>query len=208
MKRLVMLVFALLLSINTFAQTEKDAFWTIRNEGNEYRIGGYIGAGARYSGLGVKSAGFLDIKAAVTLNGKYAIGVSASGLYYDKKLNELVSDGTYHLYAGYTGLFFERIISLSDNTKLSLSILSGAGEAYYQYDKDYRENRPWYQEVIDKEIFFVTEPGIELQQRISSHMFIGINGSYRFTSPLNLVNTDSKLLQSFTGGITFKYGIF
>ena len=209
MKTLQLLAALILLNIALFAQSENPrSIWKIKWGESEYNIGGYIGMNTKYSQLKKESVGYLDLKAGVTINSKWTIGFAGTGLYYDKKLSKLVSDGTYHLYAGYAGLFVERMITLGEGFNLNLSLLSGQGEAYYQYDKDYRENRPWYQEVIDKETFHVFEPGIEIQKQIFDNWYIGLAGSYRFTSPLKLVGTDDDALSTFSGGLSIKYGIF
>lgn len=210
MKKSVLLLFVLLLTSGLSAQdaVQKDALWTITRGEHQYRIGAYAGINTKYSTYDSDPAGYLDLRAAVTLNGKYALGFSASGLYFDKKLRRVVNDGTYHIYAGYAGLFFARMFRVNEDMKLALSIFTGQGEAYYQYDKDYRENRPWYQEVIDRETFHVIEPGIEIEHRLKGNFWIGLTGSYRFTSPVELISTKDDLFQTFSYGISFKYGIY
>ncbi|MBC7891776.1 MAG: hypothetical protein H7Y12_06145 [Sphingobacteriaceae bacterium] len=97
---------------------------------------------------------------------------------------------------------------IGKNMKISFSILSGAGLAMYKYDKDFAENRPWYQEIIDQETFAVFEPGIDLMAKVSKRWWIGLNGSYRNTSPVKLTGTDDLLFNKFNGGISIRYGIF
>lgn len=207
--RLVLFFVILLCSASLFAQeTSRNSLWTVRLGDDEYRLGGFVGTNLKYSRLEDDPAGYLDLKAGITINSKWAVGLSATGLYYDKKLKKIVQDGTYHLYAGYAGLFVERMFSFTDDLKFSASVFTGQGEVYYMYDKEYRENRPWYQETIDRESIYVFEPGLELQHRISGNFFLGLSGSYRMTSPLNLVNTSDDVLRTFSAGISVKYGVF
>jgi hypothetical protein len=199
------LLAAFLLTAAVSAQTDKNYIISF----GETEVGAYVGLGGRYSTtINSDAAGFMDIKAAVVLNGEWAVGLTGSGLYYDKKLSQMVNDGSYHLYVSYGALFVERIFSLNNDLKISVSIATGKGEAYYEYDKDYHKEKVWTEQVIDKTTFAIFEPAIEIQHRIAGNWWIGINGSYRNTSPLNLVNTDENLLRKFSGGITFKWGIF
>lgn len=169
---------------------------------------GYILVGGKYSTVFNDPAGYLDIKAGLTINKNWSIGVAVSGLDYDKKLTKLVTDGTYHLSIGFVGLFIEKHFNLYKDFSLTVGIISGSGEANYRYDKDYRENRPYYQEFIDKEEFFVLEPYLDVAYKVFDNWSVGLTGSYRNTSPLNLIQTDDKLINNFSTGISIKYQIF
>jgi hypothetical protein len=54
----------------------------------------------------------------------------------------------------------------------------------------------------------VLEPGIEVQTRIGNRWWIGVNATYRFTSPVEMIHTNEDILQTYTAGISLKYGIF
>ncbi|PKL88448.1 MAG: hypothetical protein CVV23_10190 [Ignavibacteriae bacterium HGW-Ignavibacteriae-2] len=205
MKTKLALLTLLLATISLFAQNSADNYLI---KWKDYEIGGYVGLNGKMSKIWTSNAGYGDIKAAVTINGKWAVGLSGTALYFDKKLNRLVNDGTYHLNAAYGGLFVERIFSLSDNWKISASLLTGQGEVSYIYDKDFREDRPWYQEAIDKEAVYVTEISLDVKTRLYNNFWVGLTGSYRNTSPLRLIKTSDALLQKFNYGISITYGIF
>lgn len=206
MKPKIILLLMFLSTTLIFTQNEKDYFTTI----NKTKIGGYIGLGARYSTVtNSNNVGFLDYKAALTFNGKWGIGLSGSGLLHNhRKLRTLVSDGTYQLYVSYGALFIERIFTLNNDFKFSISISTGKGETSYIYDKDYRKDKVWSEETIDKTDFYVFEPGLEVQHKIYGNWWIGLNLTYRNTSPIELINTDESFLRKSSAGINFKYGIF
>jgi hypothetical protein len=205
MKKLALILALALSTLAVFAQEDENYIISF----HETKLGAYLGIGGRYStSLDSDPAGFLDFRGAVVFNGSWAVGLTGSGLYYDKKLSRLVNDGTYHLHISYGAVFVEKIFSLNEDFKISLSIATGSGEAYYEYDKDYHKEKIWTEETIDKTTFAIFEPGIEIQHRISGNWWIGINGTYRNTSPLTLIGTDENLLRKFSGGLTFKWGIF
>lgn len=204
MKTRLFLLAIFLFTALSNAQTEDNYLFSI----NDTKLGGYVSLGGRYSTLDSEDAGFLDFKAAVVFESGWAVGLAGSGLYYDKSLSRLVSDGTYHLEAAYGGVFVEKMFSFNKDFKFSLYIISGSGTAEYTYDKEYREDKTWTEETIDKTTFFIFEPGIEIQHRVAGNWWIGVNGSYRNTSPLELIDTDENLFRKFSAGITVKYGIF
>lgn len=204
MKQIATLIAALIVSLTTFAQGEAKHLFTI----DDTPIGGYIGANGRLTSLESNTAGFLDGKIVAVIDGDWGVGFSFSALHYDRGMNKLVNDGAYHLNAGYAGIYVERIFKIGEDFRFSASITSGMGEAYYQYDKDYRKEKVWSEEIIDKTTFAVFEPAIELDYNIGGNYWIGVMGAFRNTSPLELIGADDNLFQKFTGGVTFKYGLF
>ena len=154
------------------------------------------------------SAGWLGARVGVVFDHRFGIGLAGYGLSFDHTLSELAEEGTYHLEAGYTGLFIEYLQPLGRNVKLNFSLLSGMGTAQYRYDKEYREGKPWYNEIIDRTDFHLYEPGIELQVRMAGKWWIGAYGTYRLTSPVEIEGAGEDLLQNYTAGISIKYGIF
>lgn len=171
-------------------------------------IGGYMAITGKASTINVDHAGYVDLRTAATLDESWGIGIGVSGLYYDKKLSALVTDGTYHLNAGYMGFYVEKFFPLSNAVSVSVSLLSGIGAAEYLYDKEYRKQMRWSVEVIDRATFSVLEPGMEVSYRVSSELSIGMSGSYRTTSPILLINTSETLFDEFNYGVAMKWQFF
>lgn len=205
MKTKLLLIVSLVLAATLIAQPkEKNHLFTL----GETNLGGYVALGGKYTTVNSDNAGILDIRAALTFDSGWAIGLGASGFSYDKKLNALVTDGTYHLEAGYAGLFVEKIFSITDDLKFSASVLMASGLTKYRYDKDFRKNKTWVEETIDQTTFFVTEPGIEITHRIAGNWWIALSGSYRLSSPVEMIGTDEEIFKNFGVGINLKYGLF
>lgn len=198
---LVFLVFAAALTAQT-----PESYGYFKIGGVE--LGGYIGMNTKYTEVCDNSAGMLDFKGAVTFESGWAVGLNFSGLWYDRALDEIVTDGSYHLSSGYGGIFVEKMFNVTDDFKLSLSLLFGQGNIEYIYDKQYRDDKVWYEETIDKTTYHLTEPGIEFSYRIASNWWIGVNGSYRMASPVKMIGTDEDVMRNFSSGITVRYGIF
>jgi hypothetical protein len=204
MKTKIIFIFLISLTFTLFSQNgNKESLFSI----GDYNLGGYVGVNGKHTTYESKGAGFVDLRAAVIFESGWGIGLDASGLYYDKKLSTLVSDGTYHIEAGYVGIFIEKMFELSEDFNFSISYLMANGVAKYTYDKEYRQSKLWYEETIDQTTFFVSEPSMEIQHRVFGNWWIGLSGSYRMTSPIKMIGTSESFLNKFNGGITIKYGI-
>ncbi len=154
------------------------------------------------------AAGLFSMRGAVVFNSRWSVGLRATALWYDKALNQLSAEGTYHFNVGYAGIYVERAFPLGDAINLSLSIFTGTGVAEYLYDKEYRKDMLWTEEVIDRTTFAVFEPGVEISVRLSRSMWLGAHGSIRNTSPIELLGTPEGVLRKASGGLTLKYEVF
>jgi hypothetical protein len=192
-------------SILSSASAQQDsAFFTLFG----HPVRGYVGTALKASTFGTRSAGWLDLNAAISINDSWNIGIGGSGLCYDRKLSELVTDGTYHIYAGYAGVLIEKNFRLSEDLNANVALLAGAGRTYYQYDRAYREKKLWKDEIIDETTFSVMRPSVTIEYRVTGNLWIGVTGSYLQTSPVELVGLSDDAFRSFAGGLSVKYGAF
>lgn len=102
----------------------------------------------------------------------------------------------------------ERIFRLSEDFAISAMLMSGQGEAYYQYDKKYRKEKVWSEEIIDKTTFGVQKLSLQVSYQLIENLWLGINGTVRNTSPVELLGTPEALLKKPEYGLTVQYEIF
>lgn len=212
MKTKVFITTAVLVLGSLFAKAQnndhKNYIWSYEGKKKTNTIGSYVGLSGTYSPLKGKNSYWLGGRIGVVFNNKWTIGIGGNLLDYDKQLDELVNDGTYRLQAGYGGLFVERLFSLQNWGKISMSWLSGSGITFFEYDKEYAESREWYQEIIDMEDFAINELGVEFQIRVYKNWWLGAQASYRLTSPIEMKGEDEFFLRDYSAGISVKWGIF
>ncbi|MDO9510598.1 MAG: hypothetical protein Q7J34_02460 [Bacteroidales bacterium] len=194
--------------LTSTAQDHKDYIWSYNGGKKEHTLGLYAGINSSYTRMMDKDAGWLGYRAGLVLDKRWVVGVGGDALWYDYALTELAENGTYHLQAGYQGIFVEYLQPIGSRVKIGFSILSGQGLVKYEYDKDFRKDKPWFEEIIDQSTFQVFEPGIEIQARIGGNWWLGLHGTYRNTSPVELLETSECVFRTLNGGITLKYGIF
>ncbi len=188
-------------------KSEKSYLWKYQGKKKEQYVGGYLGLSGSYTDVMGKGAGWLGGRIGVVFNHRFTVGVTGSALWYDYRLDELTASGTYHLETGYAGVFGEYMQPLGNRFKLGFSLVLGQGLAKFTYDRDFREDKPWYEQTIDQQVYSVTEPGVEALVRVAPKWWVGVNGSWRFTSPVGLKHTPDDLFQNFSGGVSVRFGL-
>jgi uncharacterized membrane-anchored protein len=84
----------------------------------------------------------------------------------------------------------------------------GAG-AWQVVDKDFFINNPADSEfTIEKSVFFVIEPGIEVEVNVTKNFRLGAGVTYRYISGTQLENLADEELSGTTGMISFRFGRF
>ena len=207
------LITAILTALTFFSaagqeQTTGDYIWKYQGRKKENTIGMYGGMSGSYSTFGDEPVMWLGAKAGLVFNGRWGVGLAGEAINYDKKLTALVDDGDYRLQAGYSGLFVEHIVPVKDWAKVRISWTTGMGVAFYQYNKEFRENRSWYNEYIDVERFAANKFDVGFDVRVAGNWWVGLQTGYRDTSPVKLEGTAADVFEAFNAGISLKYGIF
>jgi hypothetical protein len=208
-----MMLAAILFSTFGFAamaqeKTVKDFIWKYDGKKKEHTIGIYGGLSGSYTEVMGKTAGWAGARLGVVFDKRFTVGLAGYGLCFDHTLNSLVNDGTYRLESGYAGAYFEYMLPVGNRVRFGFSLLLGEGLAKFTYDKEFRDDKPWYQQTIDQHYYAVTEPGVEVLFRIAPKWWLGLNGSYRLTSPVELRQTSDDLFNKFNAGVSVRFGLF
>lgn len=88
--------------------------------------------------------------------------------------------------AGYSGLFVEYIVPLKDRAKLSFLWTTGKGLTQYLYNKKFRENKLWYEEIIDRERWAVNKLAAEFMFRLAGNWWLACGEENRLVVRNNL----------------------
>ena len=211
------------LTLTGFAQEKEngDDYKTLFG-GDEITHGGYGGLSVNYSQIDGKDAILVGARGAWIINHGLAIGFGGYGFANDMKYYKTIDNvyDKYNLAGGYGGLLIEPIIGSRYPVHVSVPILIGAGgigliqhhwNKFDDNDYDWDDNDDYDKDHYrpeDADAYFVVEPGIELELNMVKFMRLAIGGYYRYTSDLELADTDSDILNGFSGGITLKFGKF
>ncbi len=213
MKRIVLALSILLLSIYSFSQIVEDEDVKKRGKSDEIitligrsdEIGGYGGLSVLYSQIDSKDAFVFGARGGLIMGHMFALGIGGKGFVNDSHLDNMLGRNV-SLAGGYGGMFFEPIILPRLPVHLSIPVLVGIGGVAYA-SVDVRE---WEDEyfVEDSETFLVVEPGIEMELNITRFFRFTMGAYYRYTSEIELMNTDKDVLNGFSFGVNFKFGKF
>lgn len=213
MKKYAILILSLIFVTTIIAQDNEsdNEYKTIFGDGDKATHGGYGGLSFNYSQIDGKDALLVGARGAWIINHGIAIGIAGYGfandMDYEKNINGYVDN--YSLAGGYGGLLIEPIIGAKWPVHVSIPILIGAGGAAliqnYYYKPNYDDN---YYYSNEADAFFVLETGIEVELNMVKFMRLALGGYYRYTSDLHLADTDSKVLDGFSVGLTMKFGKF
>lgn len=206
----VSLVALFVLNFQVYAQDEelKNYIWSYQGKNKEQKLGGYLALDGLYHSLDAEPSGMLGARAGLVWNSRWGVGLMGQALWYDHALNEVVNDGPYHLQVGLAGAYAEYMIPVHKRWRMSIMLASGSGIALYQYDKEAREGKTWYEEIIDRKTFAFIQPTVEIQRHLGGRWWLGAELSYRSTSEIELEGLNSNFMNGFNPGVSVKYGLF
>ncbi|MBN1183062.1 MAG: hypothetical protein JXB49_12285 [Bacteroidales bacterium] len=217
MKRIIILLANVLVCIGTYAQIDEEYQ---HHDGNNNEIvtilgnkkvshGGYGAVSVNYSLIEDKDAIIIGGRGSWVIGHWFALGVGGNGFFNDyTPVNYTTTTRDVNLSGGYGGLVFEPILFPKFPVHISLPVLAGAGGIAYATSDYSPEYEDWDYFVEDADAFFVVEPGVELELNMLKYFRLCFGGYYRYTTPIDIVNTSEGPLNGFSGGITLKFGKF
>ncbi|MFO7658150.1 MAG: hypothetical protein R6W78_13910 [Bacteroidales bacterium] len=211
MKKLFLIMMVVSTLAPVIAQDDETIEIKTRNDGemktllgNSNVIGGYGGLSILYSEINGKDGFCFGARGAAIMGHSFALGFGGSGfvtdIFFDNALATDVS-----IAGGYGGLFFEPIILPKFPVHVAIPVLIGVGGVVYSSVSD-KWNQDWF--VEDSEAFFVVEPGVELELNVTKFFRFSLGAYYRYTSNIQLQNSPEDLLNGFSYGVNFKFGVF
>lgn len=174
--------------------------------------GGYFGLTTHYSRIKGKDAFSVGTRFGYLMNHVFTIGFSGSGFVNDIPFDNILPGRQVYLQGGYGGLLLEPIIAGKHPVHLTFPLMIGGGGVLYNEESFYLDMgeddayQDW--EVLDSDVFFVVEPGVNLEFNITSYFRIGLETKYRYVNGLLLLNTSANMLNGWSGGLNFKVGKF
>ncbi len=195
------------------AQDNQNEYSSIFNKKSDQKIihGGYGSFGIGYTTIDNKDAIILNIKGAWVINHKIALGLAGYGFFNNlDKSNQNNTDQ--YLAGGYGGFYFEPILLHNSPVHLSFPVLVGGGgistvpNNFWDYTYTFYPN--------DYDIFFVVEPGVELEFNMVRFFRIALGATYRLTNGVKLEYPGGgpeialNALDGFNFYMNFKFGKF
>jgi len=175
------------------------------------RSNGFYGAfSLGYSQLDGKDALVSGGRLAFIFDHSLAIGLGGYGFVNNLDYHLYYENGPldYTLAGGYGGLIIEPIVGGREPVHFSFPILVGLGgvallEDYGPHSWEYNPFND-----VDHDLFFVVEPAVELEANLTRWFRTAASISYRYTSKVNLFETNEDVLRGLAFSLTFKFGKF
>lgn len=172
--------------------------------------GGYGALNVGYTQIDGKDALISGVRGAFIFDHSFAIGLGGYGFVnnfdYDHHSNN--PEEKFSLAGGYGGIFIEPILWGKKPVHLSFPILIGMGGVALINNNYWDWDQYHYDSTYDDDFFFVVEPAVELEFNLARHFRLALAASYRFTSDIEMYETDEDVLNGFNFGATFKFGKF
>ncbi len=197
-------------NINTRPRSERQKPEIQTLTGPGHQTGFYIGFHTDYSRISGYDAFGAGASIALIANHGLAIGIAGKGFFTEPYQGDLSFSTTKYNYSGgYGGLLIEPILFPKSPVHLSFPVILGAGgiakNVLYNYYYPYEYTQA---EVENADAFLVAEPGVELELNVARWLRLGLGCSYRFTTDLEPVVFDTKIMDGFTAGFSLKFGNF
>ncbi len=214
MKRIVMLVLPLCFLAYSANSQETENKEKPRDEirtlfGNDITHGGYGAVTMGYTQMDDKDAWIVGGRAAWIINHSFALGVGGYGLANDIPLEQTWQDEEkMSLIVGYGGLLLEPIFMAKQPVHLAMPILIGAGGVSMAPNSYWTNDESWDEDGYSNDVFFVIEPGLELELNLTRFMRLSGGVSYRLTSEIELPDMDKDILKGFATTVSLKFGKF
>lgn len=146
------------------------------------------------------------------INRRFLFGVAGYGLVTGLEFEGSVPNQSVlkplNLNGGYGGVLIGATIAPRELVHISMPIVLGAGSMEVT-DRNFFINNPVDSEfTIENSIFFVLEPGIEIEFNITKYFRLGTGATYRYVTGLDLANVTNDELSGVNALISFRFGRF
>jgi len=159
------------------------------------RVGGFLGPVMKFSEINDQFAALVGGRAGFIINRALLIGIEGYGLVNEI---EVSTPRNRLLDFGYGGLFFGYVNRSQKLVHLSIHSLVGVGGLHYRPD--------YYYDWVDA--IFVFEPGVDLMLNVTKRFRIGLGGTYRFVSDVDLDRLSNSDIGGPSASLVFKFGKF
>lgn len=213
MKFLNILTIGLLLSMVAQGQENQNEYRSIFNKKADRKVshGAYGSFGVGYTSIAEKEAILLNFKGAWVINHSISFGFAGTGFF--NNLNKGIANYDDYLGGGYGGFYFEPILLAKSPVHFAFPILIGGGgisSIPYNY-WDWNWDNTYHPYNYDYDVFFLVEPGVELELNMVKFFRIAIGASYRWTNGIILQNSQGEyvpkdVMDGANVYINFKFG--
>jgi hypothetical protein len=166
--------------------------------------GGYGALSFGYTQIDGKDAFLMGARGSWIIDHSFAIGFGGNGFVNNVNYNNWRdNDLDYNLAGGYGGLYLEPILMPRLPVHISIPVLFGVGAVAQVEDHE-----DWTYDDSRSDVFLVFEPSVELEFNMTRHLRLAGSLGYRFTSKIEMVDTNPDIMEGANIGLIMKFGKF
>jgi len=207
MKKLSLLIFLGLGFLLASAQdyNDNDQISTIFSKGR--KNGGYGALSFSYTQIDGKDAFLMGARGSWIIDHSFAIGLGGNGFINDVNYhNWMNNELNNNLAGGYGGIYLEPIIAARLPVHISIPVLFGVGGISRVDNQQNWDN--WVFDDSQSDVYLVFEPTVELEFNMTRHLRLAGTIGYRFTSKIEMQDTNPDILEGTNIGLIMKFGKF
>jgi hypothetical protein len=173
--------------------------------GGKVTHGAFGGPSAAYTRLRGEDALLVGARGGWLINHRLVLGGAGYGLTNRVSVpkGSTPNDADYQLGFGYGGVWLEYVFAPSRLVHASIGTMVGAGGLSYVRFRHEGERTADGSDAI-----FVLEPVAGAEINVTKFLRVGVFASYRAVSDVDLSGLATRDLRGFSGGTTFKFGLF
>lgn len=114
----------------------------------------------------------------------------------------------YQSETGWTGIGIRPFVTIGERLELGVPIRTANGVMQFRYERPYRDEVDWTQEILDRETLAVNSIGVDLSLAVSERWSITAEAGGRVSSPVRATvpeQVDRQALNSWYAGIGTAY---
>jgi hypothetical protein len=145
------------------------------------------------------------------VNHTIVIGGFGYGLANEIIGRQVAPDSSFLINLGYGGLYLAWIDGSDDLVHFTFNTLVGGGGVDYRRrswadndNDEFDDNDPNFR----TDLFFVVEPGINVEMNVGANFRVALGVNYRFISNVDLEGMSNSKLSGPSAGLIFKFGAF
>lgn len=147
----------------------------------------------------------------VVINSNYLLGLGAYGITtkpsFDGVIPNIGTEKRLTVYGGYGGILIGGNVLSKEVVHLSIPVLLGAGNLDIS-DDDFFQGIGDTSFTVESSVFFVIEPGAQLEVNVTKYLRIGIGATYRWVQGLELENLSDGDVTGYNGMLSLRFGRF
>lgn len=224
MKKTASILLLLLAFTSSFAQdyttvketsSDEEIRTLFRKPKNDISVGWSLGINSAYTQFDKQNVWLVGMSAGPVINHNWTTGIQLNAIVnsYNLDYDYVIDSAAANLVGGFGGFFIQYTLFPKSPVHVSFPFSIGAGYLGYLRDNGYRwENgHPYWDsnaEILEYDVFFVIEPGVQVEFNLLKFMRLAMGVSYRYSPNLELEQSPSDLVNQFNGTIGLKFGKF